>query len=533
MFKTNKYRLRLIIPAFPNFNIYSFTARETTSVGPLSVATAANQLQNWDVEVIDENNCRSSLCPKDKHGLPDHKKIQQERPADVVGFYGSITTSIPRLYKLAALYNDLGAKTVAGGKHIENLPEEALQNNVDVAVFGEGEITIKELLLAWQNNKKLDQIKGIAFLKHNTMHKTKQRPLIHNFDALPYPDFNLLLYAKIKYYPVNRIRGCNMKCEFCAVKEKARYGSPERLMEQIKHLVETRNARRFFETSDHFATNRKDAIEFCNQLAEYQKKIGKRLYFVIQTRITDAKYPELLAAMKKANFYMVCIGYESPIDEELRAMNKGYKSKDLIKWTKAFHDHGLFIHGMFIFGYPQKENFKISLPLKEKIKRFRSFIKKSKIDTLQVVQTIPLPGTELRQRLREQGRLYPLDKIGWEYYDGQFPLFEPDNGVSPEKMQQAVFKEIMGKFYRFHSFWHITTNILFHFPRLVFSSAFTIITFRVKHIINAFLIWKKKYFRNQLVRFGGYIILKNWIKKLKTGSFLEKLNKAKFDLKGS
>jgi radical SAM superfamily enzyme YgiQ (UPF0313 family) len=254
--------------------------------------------------------------------------------------------------------------------------------------------------------------------------------------------------------------------------------------------------------------------------------------FTIQTRITDAKYPELLEAMKRANFYMVCIGYESPIDEELLVMNKGYKSKDLLKWTKAFHEHGMYIHGMFIFGYPQKEKYKITLSIKERIKRFRTFIRKSKIDTLQVVQTIPLPGTELRQRLSDQGRLYPLDKIGWEYYDGQFPLFEPDNGVSPEVIQQAVVKEIMGKFYRFHSFWQISKNILFHFPRLVFSSAFTIITFRVKYIIDAFLIWKKKYFRNYLLRFGGYIILRNWIKNLKTGNFLEKLHKAKKELSG-
>jgi len=533
MHNKKKYRLRIIIPAFPNFNIYSFTARETTSVGPLAVATFADQLENWDVEVIDENNCRNKLCPKDKEGHPDHHALQKERPADVVGFYGSITSSVPRLYKLAALYQSFGCKTVAGGKHIENLPEEALHNNVDVAVFGEGEITITELLAAWEKGTELTPIQGIAYLHNGNMHKTPERPLIEDFESMPYPDFNLLLYAKIKYYPINRIRGCNMKCEFCAVKERARCSSPQWLLNQVKHLVETRNARRFFETSDHFASNRAQAIEFCDLLADYQKKIGKRLLFTIQTRITDARYPELLAAMKRANFYMVCIGYESPIDEELLNMNKGYRSKDLLKWTKAYHDHGMFIHGMFIFGYPQKEKHKINLPIKERIQRFRTFIKKSKIDTLQVVQTIPLPGTELRARLAREGRLYPLERIGWEYYDGQFPLFEPDNGVPPEVMQQAVFKEIMGKFYRFHNFWHITKNILLHFPLIVFSSALTIITFRVRYIINAFLKWKKLYFRNYLLRFGGYIILKSWIKKFKSGTFLEKLNKAKFDLESS
>ena len=35
-------------------------------------------------------------------------------------------------------------------------------------------------------------------------------------------------------------------------------------------------------------------------------------------------------------------------------MKKGYFSKDLLEWTRTFHKYYFFIHGMFIFGYPQK-----------------------------------------------------------------------------------------------------------------------------------------------------------------------------------
>ena len=142
--KTSRFLFRIIVPAFPAFNIYSDIAKVTTALGPVCIATAAAKLENWDVEVIDENNCRSRFCPKDGKGRPDHAKLQQERPADVVGFYGSLSSTVPRLFDVAGLYKSLGATTVAGGKHVENLPEESLRNGIDVVVFGEGEYTIPE-----------------------------------------------------------------------------------------------------------------------------------------------------------------------------------------------------------------------------------------------------------------------------------------------------------------------------------------------------------------------------------------------------
>ena len=128
MINKNRYLFRIIIPIFPNFNIYTFAANKTTSVGPIYVATSASKLESWDVEVIDENNCHGKFFPRNKNNRLDHIALQKERPADVVGFYGSISSTIPRLYELAKLYKTLGAKTVAGGKHVENLPEEALAN---------------------------------------------------------------------------------------------------------------------------------------------------------------------------------------------------------------------------------------------------------------------------------------------------------------------------------------------------------------------------------------------------------------------
>ena len=383
-----------------------------------------------------------------------------------------------------------------------------------------------------ESGSSFEAVDGIAYYDTSrTVKTTPRRGLITDFGKLPFPDFNLVRYAKLKMYPVNRSRGCNMNCEFCAVKDRTRCDSPEHMLEQIKQLVETRGARKFFEVSDHFASDREEAVRFCNLLAEYQKKIGRRLGLTIQTRITDARYPELLEAMKRAGIYNICIGYESPIDEELSAMRKGYLSKDMLEWTAAFHRFGFFIHGMFIFGYPRKKGEVVDpavrrIGLDERVKRFRTFINKGRIDTAQVLLAVPLPGTELKARLEAEGRLYPLDQIGWEYYDGQFPLFEPDDGVSPSEVQTAM-RKIMARFYSFSAVWRLAGNIVFGFPLVLFPALFTLVTLRVNYLTGAFFLWKKKFFRNNLLRFGGYIVIKNWVRQFSGSDFMERLGKAR------
>ncbi|PJC48249.1 MAG: hypothetical protein CO035_04510, partial [Candidatus Omnitrophica bacterium CG_4_9_14_0_2_um_filter_42_8] len=133
-----RYRIRIIAPAYPAFNIYSYTASRTTALGPICVATSVNEMEKWDVEVIDENNLRR-YGPA---GIPtgaDHELLQSQRPADVAGFYGGLTSTIPRLYEIARFYKTKGVVTIAGGQHFckENI-EEALASGVDYVVIGEG-----------------------------------------------------------------------------------------------------------------------------------------------------------------------------------------------------------------------------------------------------------------------------------------------------------------------------------------------------------------------------------------------------------
>jgi len=514
-----RHRLRVVIPAYPAFNIYSRIARTTTALGPVCVASAVNEMERWDAEVIDENNLRR-YGPRGESGGADHEFLQGHRPADVVGFYGGLTSTAPRLYELARFYKDKGVVTVAGGQHfVEDNIAEALHSGIDYVVIGEGEDTIKELLGVMEGKRHVSEVKGIAYLSDGRIVCTPRREPLMDFDKLPLPDFSLVRYAKITIYPVERTRGCGMTCEFCTVKGRPRHAPPERLLEHISSLVETRNAKHFFIVDDLFGQQRDETIRLCNMLRDYQKRIGRRLVMTVQIRLDKAKDPELLAAMQQAGIRTVAIGFESPIEEELAAMNKRVRAEDMLALTRVYHKFGFLVHGMFIFGYPKTQGVIFNMPAKERMERFRRFIKRAKVDTVQVLLPVPLPGTELRHRLEEQNRIYLTDDVGWEYYDGNFPLFEPDEPMTAEEMQHSG-KQIMGRFYQFKYMFLIAASI-FSFPGLVFF---------LHNLESGWMRWYRSW-RNRLIRFGGWITIRKWTTEFRSSPFSQKLQKAKGNLR--
>ncbi len=507
--------LRVIAPAFPAFNIYSRFARRMTALGPICVATAAHEVEGWDVEVIDENNYRE-FAPSDEHGRPDHEALQDIRPADVVGLYGGLTSTIPRLYEVANLYRNRGVPILAGGQHFcaENI-QDALDNGVDVIAIGEGELTIQDILRRTQDQKPIDDVPGIAFLQDGRLVRTQDRPPIVDFESMPLPDFSLLRNTRVKVYPLSWTRGCGMNCEFCTVKGKPRSSSPERLFRQVTSLVEKHNARFFFIVDDLFGQHRTDALKFLSLVTAYQQKISTRLKFNVQIRLDKASDTELLTAMKAAGVRTVCIGFESPIEEELVAMNKKLKPEEMIALARIYHKFGFFVHGMFIFGYPLVGKAQFTMSEGERVRRFRKFITAARIDTVQVLLPVPLPGTKMTDRIVKAGRLYSRDHVGWEYYDGNFPCFEPDPPLSPEELHRASMR-IMGSFYRFRHMFTVAMHVLM-FPSMVFS------------LHNLRSAWHQWYhgWRISLIRFGGWVTIRRWLKEFKKGVFSKKLSDAK------
>jgi len=501
--RNNWLLARFIVPAFPEVNIFSRYAKRMTSLGLIMVATAASKLWGWRVEVIDENNYKG---PCDTRGLPDHEKLQKENPASVIGFYCGLTSTINRVFYLADFYHEQGVLNIAGGWHAHYCPEEALDNNIDVVVHGDGEIAIQQILTAFKDNKSLVEIPGISFWENKRVRTNEPAMLeLPCLDDLPYPDFGLLRYSrKIKIYPIGRIRGCRMNCEFCSVKGRPRWAGARHLFETVNWLVGTKRARRFFIVDDRLEEDLAGTLEFFRMIA---LKYGNQLRFAVQIRLEVAENTEFLKTLKAAGARTVCVGYESPIDEDLKTMRKGYLSSNMIKWTRILRRY-FWVHGMFIFGYPPKEK-KNSFSAEVMAKRFKSFIRKARIDSIQVIHPLPLVGTELRLRLEKEGRIFSQDLVSWSRYDGSYACFVPDSMTLAE-LQEIPLK-IMKWFYNPLSFLRIPLKT---------------VAFPFDYLIRGWRQWHKGWLRD-IVKYGGYLLVQRWQKKQRNIKFLEQLKQFK------
>jgi radical SAM superfamily enzyme YgiQ (UPF0313 family) len=214
--------------------------------------------------------------------------------------------------------------------------------------------------------------------------------------------------------------------------------------------------------------------------------------------------------MNKAGVTTVCIGYESCLNEELIGMKKGYLSSDMVKWTKVFHDFGFFIHGMFIFGYPLREVITV-ISAKERMESLKRFIRQCRVDTVQVFRPVPLAGTELRSRIEQEGKLFPLEIVPWSKYDGNYICYQPDN-MTLQELQELPIK-IMRWFYS---------------PLNLVTIPLKTLIFPLDYLIRGWQCWYRDW-RNDIRKYGGHLLIKRWIRHYKDQSFLKKLEK--FSLK--
>lgn len=505
--------LRVIVSKFPNVNVYSRKAMTTTDLGSVMLATVASMAWGWRVEVVNENNFNEKRYIG-KDGLPDHRLMQQESPADVVGLCCGLSCTIERVGELVSLYGAMGVSVIAGGWHAHYCPEETLGRGVKLVVHGDGEPVIGRVLANFQNGLPLhSEVPGVSYLgpDGNVCHNGQSGPFsaqipdmdkglvalrneVQDLDSLPYPNFGLLRGARLKVYPIGRTRGCGYNCEFCSVKGGVHSASAQHLFDTVNWLVETRRAKKFFIVDDRLEEDLAGTIEF---FCLIKHRYGDGLYFIVQVRLESAKNVEFVRAMADAGVRTVCVGYESPIDEDLKAMRKGITSANMLEWTRVLGRY-FWIHAMFIFGYPPKDG-KSPIGADEMKKRFKGFIRRATRAarrglSIQVLKAVPVPGSDLQRRLKQEGVLFPLKLLSWSLCDGNWASFMPKN-MTLEQFQQIPM-QIMNWFYSPASFVRICLKT---------------IAFPVDLVLRGWHRWKRGWWKDVVV-WGGSLLMRRWHK---------------------
>ncbi len=359
------------------------------------------------------------------------------KEADVVCI-STTTSTIVEAYSLADDAREAGKKVIMGGAHVSFLPEEALEH-CDYVCRGEADTNFLPLVSCIEKNEQPLGVNGVSYRCGEKIVHNPDVKLV-DLNRVPIPDLGLFEDLKLTTYPVMTSRGCPHNCTFCSVTpmfgHRFRCRSNENLLEELKQY---RGKKVFFVDDNFTASPRRSKL----LLKEMIRRDILPSWWCAQVRVDAAGDPELLRLMRETNCRMVFVGMESINQATLESYNKKQSVDDIINCVEKFHELGIMVHGMFVFGADEDSE--------QTIEQTLEFALEHRIDTVQFLVLTPLPGTGTYAELKREGRILTRD---WSLYDAHYVVFKPRQ-MSPYQLQKATGIA----FKKFYSFTSIFRNV--------------------------------------------------------------------------
>lgn len=453
---------------------------------PLGLAYLAAVLRknHYPVSIIDAaalgwKNLREFDNTRNFNGL-DYEKIGQiikKRKPKIVGITITFTVQKDSAFKVAAIVKsvDKKIKVVVGGPHVTVRSQECLENpNIDLAVIGEGEETIIELIKKLESKasfQALTKVSGIAFKDQKKIVFTPKRPFIQNLDSLPFPARDLLpmaIYfeaARLKrasrdlnqpWASVFTSRGCPYNCVFCSVHlsmgKKWRARSTENIIEELKSLVKNYGVKQIDFEDDNISNDKKRMREICDLIVKNNLRIE---WFTPNGIRADTLDQPLLRKMKVSGcrelWFAPESGSQRVVDEVIgKRMNLKYVEKMVVACKKI----GISSNCFFVIGLPgetKKEIWK-TVSFAQKLGRLG-------VDNCLFSIATPLYGTRLYCQVVEKGFLVNKKDEALSYDQAliKTPEFTPEELISIRKQatdnnRKWYLKNSLNKllYYSFH-----------------------------------------------------------------------------------
>ena len=314
---------------------------------------------------------------------------------------------------------------ILGGPHVSAIRAEVLEETkADLAVKGEGEITILELLAELKKPKpNFKKIKGLIWRQKKEIVENEDRELIKNLDALPFPDFEtfgLEQYAclKEKTLPIITSRGCPYGCNYCSVRLSMgrlfRPRSPKNVIDEIKFWYQ-KGFRKFEINDDCFTLDLKRAEEICDLIVKNKLKINYELNNGIRVdRVTF----QLLKKLKKSGCFFITYGCESGNEKILKNIGKGITLLQVRKAVDLTNRAGIKNAVNFIIGHPG-ETYETAM---DSLK----FAKSLPTGYVNFYSLVPYPGTKLFDWVSENAKFtMPVENYLRDLsYRDAYPTFE-------------------------------------------------------------------------------------------------------------
>ncbi len=298
-----------------------------------------------------------------------------------------------------------------GGLHITLAPHDFNDSNFDIAVLGEAEKTVLEIVNNFEAVKRYDinvlkKINGLLFRdKKNEVIASPPRELIQNPDEIPFPDRELL---NMRFYLQPRpgtnhnlqvrasmmtSRGCPYSCGFCATTvfwkntkgiNTIRYHSPEYVAKEAKLLVDNYGVEHIFIFDDLFMVDKQRVKNIVKALEN--TGIRGKVEFSMQAR-ANLITKEMAHDLKEMGVKQLIFGFESGSERVLKMIKGPSVSPNVnTEAIKNCKEAGIEVQGLFIIGSPGERV--------EDLQQTYDFIKNNNLDYAMIYQGYPFPGTD-------------------------------------------------------------------------------------------------------------------------------------------
>ncbi len=326
------------------------------------------------------------------------------------------------------------ALLVAGGIHPTLWKEKCFQQcqGLDILVIGEGEETMRELCLAVSQNRPLDTVPGLMFLRDGDVIETEPREVIQDIDTLPFPSHQLVdaseyipsptFYKSLPHANIIGARGCPYNCIFCHTDKRVRMRSAANIVDEIEILHRQHGIRDIAFWDDTFTLSRKRAMEFCEEIMKREIRVD----WAVNARV-DRIDRELLREMKRAGCWRVLYGIESGVQKNLDTLKKGTTLEQVRTAVQITAEEGIEAYGTFMFGIPG-ETYEEGLETIE-------FACSIPLDYAVFVNLTPLPGTEVYEDLLS-GEITPA-KFTENRFNFKNVSFVPE-GMTEEQIRYLI-----------------------------------------------------------------------------------------------
>lgn len=362
--------------------IYPGNNIDFSTTAPINIALLAAILEKAGIEtiIIDEIA-----------GQDIEQRLLEFKP-DMVGIT-AVTSQFPDALIAGEIARRLGFKTVIGGRHVLIKPEEA-EPYFDIIIQGEGEDVIADVALGKLKDKII-----------------KAKP-IEKLDDYPMPAYHLLdmdfyansrkriTYSFLNFAPAEHkigslltSRGCPYSCIFCHNSWKGlkfRCLSSQRVLEEVKILMNNYGIQSIFFIDDDFFFNKKRLMEICDLFIK--NKID--LVWGCNSRVTDITEEALIKA-KQAGCKQVTFGFESGSQRILEVLNKKATIEKAHEAVLLCNKVGMQVSGTFIVGTPTETV--------EDVQMTKDFIVSHDIDSIGITKMTPFPGTAIWEWCEQKG----------------------------------------------------------------------------------------------------------------------------------